>query len=171
MGTEALDLQDTILDAVFNDSDERFMNRISDLLRAGTLPAGAPFLPLTGHETAEVRRRSIFLLSQIGGEGVVEALCARLADESELVRASAVSSLGRLQAQEAVEPLVDLFRTRTDDQPLLKAVAEALGKIGDPVALAPLQEASRSAASVTVRSACMMAASKLQARARASSRA
>ncbi len=167
MGTEALDLQDTLLDAVFNDSDERFMNRMSDLLKAGTLPAGAPFLPLTSHETAEVRRRSVFLLSQIGGAGVIEAICARLADEAELVRASAVSSLGRLQAKEAVEPLLELFRTRGDDHLLLKAVAEALGKIGDPAALAPLQEASRSAAGVTVRSACMMAACKLQARTRA----
>lgn len=156
-----------LLGSILEDSDELFMNRVSDALQNQTLPSGDEFVPLTTHAEANVRRRAVYLLSQIGGGGAVQAICDRLGDESELVRASAVSSLGRLQARQAVAPLLDLFVSRADDQPLLKAAAEALGKIGDPSALAPLQEASRSAKGVTVRSACMMAASRLQAAARA----
>ena len=157
--------------AIFDDSDEVFMNRVGDLLKAGTaLPDAGDILPLTTHIEATARRRAVFLLSQIGGDEAISAVCERLADEVEVVRSAAVSSLGRLQARSATAPLLALFRERPEDQSLLKAAAEALAKIADPESLAPLQEASKTFPGFTVRSACMMAVSRIQSTLRAGQR-
>lgn len=155
------EIQEILLDAILDDSDEEFTNRVIDLLEKGLMPPASLFLPLVAHEEEIVRRRSVFLLSQVGGPDAVAAICSRLKDESPLVRSSAVSSLGRLQARESVPALLELFGPGADPQ-LCKAAAEALGKIGDPAAIPVLQEAARTLSGIVARSACDSAVRRLQ---------
>lgn len=164
------EIQEIILDAILDDSDEEFTNRVIDLLEKALMPSAALFLPLVAHEEEIVRRRSVFLLSQVGGDEAVSAICSRLKDQSPIVRASAVSSLGRLQARSAVPSLLELYGPDADPQ-LCKAAAEALGKIGDPLAIPVLQEAAKSLPGIVARSACDMAVRRLQSLQRAAANA
>ncbi|MBM3267837.1 MAG: HEAT repeat domain-containing protein [Candidatus Sericytochromatia bacterium] len=154
------DIRQVLLDAILDDTDEEFTNRVSEVLKENQLPGASLFLPLVEHEEPVVRRRSVFLLSQIGGDEAIQAISARLYDESPVVQSSAVSSLGRLKAAAAVEALCGLFRNGADPS-LCKAAAEALLKIGDPAAIPTLQEAAKTFPGVVVRSACDMAVRRL----------
>jgi hypothetical protein len=154
------DIRQVLLDAILDDTDEEFTNRVSDILQKGLMPEAALFLPFVDHEEEMVRRRSVFLLSQVGGNEAVKAITSRLRDDSAIVRSSAVSSLGRLQAKEAVEDLCGLLQAGADVS-LSKAVAEALGKIGDPAAIPALQAAGK-ALGIVVRTTCDMAVRKIQ---------
>ncbi len=166
----AAEIQQMILDAILDDSDEEFTNRVIDVLDKGVMPSAGPFLPLVGHEEEVVRRRSVFLLSQVGGDDAVAAICSRLKDESPIVRASAVSSLGRLQARSAVGALLELFGPGADPQ-LCKPAAEALGKIGDPAAIPVLQDAAKTLPGIVARSAADSAVRRLQSLQRAAAAA
>lgn len=160
------DIRQVLLDAIVDDSDEEFINRVSDILAKGTMPSQDLFLPFVENEEEIVRRRAVFLLSQTGGSAVaIAAICSRLKDDSFLVRSSAVSSLGRLQAKSAVPALLELF-AEDGEHPLCKAAAEALGKIGDPAAIPVLQEAAKRFP-IVIKTSCNMAVSKIQSAQRA----
>ncbi|MBM3274497.1 MAG: HEAT repeat domain-containing protein [Candidatus Sericytochromatia bacterium] len=161
------DIRQVLLDAMLDDTDEEFTNRVSGILEKSLMPEASLFLPFVDHEEEMVRRRSVFLLSQVGGNEAVKAITSRLHDGSAIVRSSAVSSLGRLQAKEAVEELCSLLQSGADVS-LSKAVAEALGKIGDPSAIPALQTAGK-ALGIVVRTTCDMAVRKIQSAQRAAS--
>ncbi len=155
------EIQQIVLDAILDDSDEEFTNRVIELIEKGLMPPASLFLPLVGDQEEVVRRRSVFLLSQVGGDEAVAAICSRLKDDSPIVRASAISSLGRLQAKSAVPALLDLYGDAAEPQ-LCKAAAEALGKIGDPAAIPVLAEAAKTLPGIVARSACDAAVRRLQ---------
>jgi hypothetical protein len=65
----------------------------------------------------------------------------RLEDENEGIRWTAAESLGRLEDNAAVEPLINTLWD--DDARVRMKAAWALGQIGDPRALMPLQQLYR----------------------------
>jgi HEAT repeat protein len=88
--------------------------------------------------------KSAQLLGDVGGRDAVPALVQKLsyrdADPGlELyVRVFAAESLGRMRAREAVKPLADLA-AREKDPAARDRYCDALARIGDPAALAPLR--------------------------------
>jgi len=85
-------------------------------------------------ERGEVRLACLELLKRLNAFNVKELVSLLSSDDPE-VRLFAVRALGQIgaDARDAVTPLRDLF-LKSDDVPTLEAVAESLGKIGDPSA-------------------------------------
>jgi HEAT repeat protein len=68
-----------------------------------------------------------------------------LEDPSLKVRGFAASGLGDLKDRAAVDPLLSLFAQLQDNREETKArIADALGKLGDPRAIQPIEESLRS---------------------------
>jgi hypothetical protein len=90
----------------------------------------------TKDERAEVRRRSVDALGEIGDGRAVDPLLALLREEPDRrVRASAAKALGRMP-DGVIGPLVTLLK---DDSPeLRRTAAEALGSTGNWLAIEPL---------------------------------
>lgn len=76
-----------------------------------------------------VRRATIPVLMQIGGQQSAEYLIRFLQDSNTDVQAEATDALGQMRAKEALEPLAELLKGRTED--LALRAAEALGRLGD----------------------------------------
>jgi HEAT repeat protein len=101
----------------------------------------------SGVHPAALRAKAAQLLGDVGGPGAVPALLAALgyvhADPTSqlFVRIFAAESLGRLRAVPAVAPIGALL-TRSRDPDARDRFAEALARIGDPSALAPLRAAA-----------------------------
>ena len=91
----------------------------------------------------DVREAAAKALKEIGGPEVVAALIATLEnDNEELVRAEAATSLGALEAKEAVVPLIQaLDPAKEQGKCVRRNAAEALGFIDDPRAKKPLTDA------------------------------
>lgn len=77
-----------------------------------------------------------------GDRRALKLLLARIGPENNSwVRSSAISALGKLEAREAVEPLIALLEEKPDKgkaPPMLMHIARALGRIGDGRATEPL---------------------------------
>jgi HEAT repeat protein len=113
-------------------------------------PDGAPSFPTPrGRDAHAVERLSTELLGKVRGEahatlstllrerGVIERACDRLHGRGAVGRARAVELLGAARAADAVPEVVRLLAH--DRNPAVRIVAaRALGRIGDPVAVAPL---------------------------------
>jgi HEAT repeat protein len=91
--------------------------------------------------------KSAQLLGDVGGVDAVPALVRKLGYQDAdpgiamYVRVFAAESLGRLRAREAVRPLADLVaRERNPD--VRDRYCDALSRIGDPAAVAPLRAAA-----------------------------
>jgi HEAT repeat protein len=91
--------------------------------------------------------KSAQLLGDVGGPDAVPALVRKLAYQDAdpgvgmYVRVFAAESLGRLRARDAVRPLGDLV-ARERDADVRDRYCDALARIGDPAALAPLKSAA-----------------------------
>jgi len=91
--------------------------------------------------------KSAQLLGDVGGPDAVPALVRKLGYQdgdpgvATYVRVFAAESLGRLRAREAVRPLVELV-ARERDANVRDRYCDALARIGDPAALAPLRAAA-----------------------------
>jgi HEAT repeat protein len=92
--------------------------------------------------------KSAQLLGDVGGADAVPALVGKLAYQDPdpgiamFVRVFAAESLGRMRAKEAVRPLGDLV-AREKDPNVRDRYCDALVRIGDPAALAPLKAAAQ----------------------------
>ena len=90
---------------------------------------------------AETRARAADALWIIGDRSAVPALLAALSDADLKVQGFAASGLGDLGGATVVDPLLDLFQRLPDNREETKArIADALGKLGDKRALAPIRE-------------------------------
>ncbi len=81
------------------------------------------------------RRNAVWALTRIASPAAMAALRSALADEARSVRQAAVHSAGTNRDREAVKPLIRL--AVSDEPPVQRAAAEALGRIGD-AACAPV---------------------------------
>ena len=70
----------------------------------------------------------------------VEYLIQSLGDSDVRVRAKAVEALGELRASEATQVLVQHLFLRTSEPAMKQRILAALGKIGDPRAVRPIEE-------------------------------
>lgn len=93
--------------------------------------------------------KSAQLLGDVGGADAVPALVKKLSYQDPdpgiglFVRVFAAESLGRMRAKEAVRPLGDLV-VKEKDPNVRDRYCDALVRIGDPAALAPLKAAAQS---------------------------
>jgi HEAT repeat protein len=107
---------------------------ISALERQG--PYAVPHLrTLLGHPDADVVMFALQMLSRIGDPLAVHGVVPLLRHSNPNVAQSAVEALGQLRHREAVPTLIELLE---GDLWLQLAAIDALGAIGDPVAVAPL---------------------------------
>jgi len=100
-----------------------------------------------GVHPAALRAKAAQLLGDVGGPGAVPALLSALgytnadATSQLFVRIFAAESLGRLRAVPGVAPIGGLL-AKSRDRDARDRYSEALARIGDPSALAPLRAAA-----------------------------
>ncbi len=88
---------------------------------------------------AQVRELAAYALGELGATQWVAALARALAkDASSRVRLNAAEALGKVEAAGALDLLVTALEDR--DVHVREAVVVALGRLGDPQAIAPLEK-------------------------------
>jgi len=83
---------------------------------------------LLGAPRADVRRRAVAVLGELGGAKAVGSLVLALGDEDAAVRLAAVGALGRIGDRRALKPLAELAR-REKSASLRKAAEEAVRRL------------------------------------------
>ncbi len=111
------------------------------LARTGADEAAADIGGLLVHADDWIRMGAAHALGQLGTEAATDALLAALTDTAYVVVNAALVGLASQQAASAYDPALALLE---DGRPeVRKHAAHALGQIGDPAALGPLQQVSR----------------------------
>jgi HEAT repeat protein len=122
--------------------DERWFvvrNMVGILGEIRSADAPEHFARTIRHSDIRVRRETVIALSKFGGEEAVQQLIVGLADAEPSIRAAAALGLGLTKAGTAVNPLVKRLGEETDQDTVME-ILRALGRIGDPRAIAPLAE-------------------------------
>ena len=86
------------------------------------------------------RMRALFALRNIGGSGAVEALAAAFDSSSALLKHEIAYVLGQMQDDNAVPCLISRLEDLEEDVMVRHEAAEALGAIGNRVAMTTLQK-------------------------------
>ncbi len=86
------------------------------------------------------RMRALFALRNIGGEDSVDALCAAFESKSALLKHEIAYVLGQMQNKHAVPVLIERLSDAEEDLMVRHEAAEALGAIGDRVAISTLEK-------------------------------
>jgi deoxyhypusine monooxygenase len=86
------------------------------------------------------RMRALFALRNIGGVEAVEALAAAYSSKSALLKHEIAYVMGQMQDPAAVPHLIHRLEDQDEDLMVRHEAAEALGAIGDRVALATLEK-------------------------------
>ncbi|UCC26205.1 MAG: HEAT repeat domain-containing protein [Gemmatimonadales bacterium] len=92
-----------------------------------------------GHSEGRVRRESLQALSRLGGDQAAILATSGLQDPSPEVRAQAARTVGALHAERALRPLLTLL-DEEEDPDVVVEVIRALGALGDPSAVIPLEK-------------------------------
>ena len=87
-----------------------------------------------------LRMRALFSLRNIGGKNAVDALAAAFLSDSALLKHEIAYVMGQMQDSSAVPHLIDRLSDMEEDVMVRHEAAEALGAIGDRVAMATLEE-------------------------------
>lgn len=97
-----------------------------------------PLLGCLADHDGQVRAKAAQILGQIGDRRAVDGMSQLLADNESSVRAAAAESLGRLGDPRAVPALQEALYWASKDEPLRKALEQALTALGaEPVPLPP----------------------------------
>jgi putative membrane-bound dehydrogenase-like protein len=111
---------------------------VDDLVRLGESAVEPLRAMLNGTAPAPVRQHALWALSRISGTAARMAVRGALADPQENIRTIAVKIAGLWRDKESAEVLLT-YLGATDSTPhLARTSAEALGRIGDARAIAPL---------------------------------
>ena len=86
------------------------------------------------------RMRALFALRNIGGVEAVEALAAAYSSKSALLKHEIAYVMGQMQDPAAVPHLIDRLEDHDEDLMVRHEAAEALGAIGDRIALSTLEK-------------------------------
>tara|TARA_B100000900_G_C20594194_1_gene722735 strand:- start:668 stop:1147 length:480 start_codon:yes stop_codon:yes gene_type:complete len=86
------------------------------------------------------RMRALFALRNIGGHASVDALTAAFSSDSALLKHEIAYVLGQMQDPHAVPSLIDRLSDLSEDVMVRHEAAEALGAIGDMVAMDTLRK-------------------------------
>jgi deoxyhypusine monooxygenase len=92
------------------------------------------------NERMFLRMRALFSLRNIGGEESVDALAAAFKSNSALLKHEIAYVMGQMQDSAAVPHLIERLRDLEEDVMVRHEAAEALGAIGDQVAMSTLRE-------------------------------
>ncbi len=92
------------------------------------------------NESMFQRMRALFALRNIGGEDSVDALCAAFDSKSALLKHEIAYVLGQMQNNHAVPVLIERLSDAKEDLMVRHEAAEALGAIGDRVAIGTLEK-------------------------------
>ncbi len=87
-----------------------------------------------------LRMRALFSLRNIGGKNAVDALAAAFSSDSALLKHEIAYVMGQMQDSSAVPHLIERLSDMDEDVMVRHEAAEALGAIGDRVAMATLEE-------------------------------
>ena len=90
--------------------------------------------------SADLRRNAVWALTRIDTDGARAAVRDALRDDSPSVRHAALHSVALHRDRQAVDAAISLLGDPSDA--IKRVAAEALGRIGDPVAVAPLLDAT-----------------------------
>ncbi|MDJ0600614.1 MAG: HEAT repeat domain-containing protein [Crocosphaera sp.] len=116
------------------------------------------------HDSPVVRAAMIGAIAKVAAEEsdqeLLDILVKSLNDSDSNVRCETAAVLGNLTYQPAIPKLVELLAHV--DEETRKSAALSLMKIGDPIAIEPLQEALKSEATTTVPSIIKLAISQLE---------
>ena len=85
------------------------------------------------------RMRALFALRNIGGKDAVEALAAAYSSKSALLKHEIAYVMGQMQDAHAVPYLIERLEDKEEDLMVRHEAAEALGAIGDRVAMTTLE--------------------------------
>lgn len=122
--------------------DERWFvvrNMVGILGEIRSADAVEHFARTVRHGDVRVRRETIIALSKFGGEEAVQQLLVGLGDAEPSLRAAAALGLGLTKAATAVAPLLKRLGEETDQETAVETI-RALGRIGDPRAVAALAD-------------------------------
>jgi hypothetical protein len=141
-------------DRIVNKLDDRIVNRLIDLLKhedqeiiqiaaealgnMREVRAVESLIPLLKHREDFVHREAVIALGKIGDRRAIEPLIVSLNSSHSHVAHQAAIALGKIGDVRAVEPLI-AFMDRTYERKWLVGIAEALVRIGDGRAVAPLE--------------------------------
>mgnify|MGYP001983577447 FL=1 len=92
------------------------------------------------NERMFLRMRALFSLRNIGGPKSVEALAAAFQSNSALLKHEIAYVMGQMQDSAAVPHLIERLSDLEEDVMVRHEAAEALGAIGDKVAMSTLRE-------------------------------
>jgi HEAT repeat protein len=122
--------------------DERWFvvrNMVGILGEIRSADAPEHFARTIRHPDVRVRRETIIALSKFGGDEAVQQLIVGLGDAEPSLRSAAALGLGLTKAGTAVNPLIKRLGEETDQETVIE-ILRALGRIGDPRAVAPLAD-------------------------------
>jgi len=88
----------------------------------------------------QLMESTIWAMGEIGDPQSLQSLIHTLNNPFYKIQAKAVTALGQMEAEEAVEPLWQILESVSTPQFVQLAVVEALGRIASQVAVAHLQE-------------------------------
>ncbi|MCP4658525.1 MAG: HEAT repeat domain-containing protein, partial [bacterium] len=141
------------------------LNSAIQALAASELDVLEPLMELLNAAEADLRTYAALTLGECGDPRAIPALLAALDDDDANARYHAIEALGKLRAHQAVDALLALAQERDfalsfpaldalaaigdalvapqivpllEDELLRTAAADALGKLGDELAVAPL---------------------------------
>jgi len=92
------------------------------------------------NERMFLRMRALFSLRNIGGKQSVDALAAAFESDSALLKHEIAYVMGQMQDSAAVPHLIQRLSDHDEDVMVRHEAAEALGAIGDQVAMSTLRK-------------------------------
>ncbi len=92
------------------------------------------------NERMFLRMRALFSLRNIGGKQSVDALAAAFQSDSALLKHEIAYVMGQMQDSSAVPHLIERLSDLDEDVMVRHEAAEALGAIGDHVAMSTLRK-------------------------------
>ena len=108
-----------------------------------------------------VRMRALFALRNLGGAESIEALAAGFESKSALLKHEIAYVMGQMQDSHAVPHLIDRLSDPDENLMVRHEAAEALGAIGDRVAMSTL-ESFRNDAEAVISESCEVAIDLLE---------
>ncbi len=97
-----------------------------------------PTLAKANDGNIHVKVAALSVLQEFNAPRVTDTCIKLLEDSSSIVQNAAVTCLGRQPSTKAAEPLISLLESPRSDFSVKSNIAEALARIGDPMAVDPL---------------------------------
>jgi hypothetical protein len=129
-----------VLSRMLNEPDWRLARNAIHLLSETGADDIVPQLTVAlGHSDGRVRKEALQSLARLGGEEAAILAVAQLEDQEPQVRAQAVRTVGVLHAERGLRPLLSLLDNEGEPEVVLEVI-RALGQLGDPSAVIPLEK-------------------------------